>query len=162
NQANAETTITRGSGSPDSSTFALHAFGGPGFSGLYGNSANIGVYGFTTDMTGLYSGVWGVAGAPGSNFLLSAGVHGSSLLHPGVIGDSDSSSGVVGLQGGLVTPPAGSIAGVLGVAPAGVHAVQGVAGGVGPLPPIGTVGVGGYSGTGIGAVGTATSNHGVY
>jgi hypothetical protein len=79
-----------------------------------------------------------------------------------VMGIASKSSGVVGFTNDG-TLPAGWVAGVMGVAPVGLHGVQAVAGTPSAPAPIGTgtVGVGGYSSSGVGVVGTSTSNHGV-
>jgi len=98
------------------------------------------------------------------NSVQAMGVRGHSGVQDGVHGSTDGSgqgSGTLGLYGS-VTRPSGYVAGVLGVAPAGITAVQGVADSPGPVAPQGTAGVGGTSSTGYGVVGSSSSNYGAY
>jgi hypothetical protein len=161
NQANNETVLTRGSGTPPATGFAFQVFGAGNAAAIYGHSSSIGVEGSSTGTTGLSAGVYGANGLNANSPQLPAGVHGTSLDHPGVFGYSESRSGVEGRRsGGFV--PSGYSAGVLGAAPSGVTGVQGIADSPGPIPPQGTAGVGGTRSSGYGVVGSSSSNVGVY
>jgi hypothetical protein len=160
NQANGETTLTRGAAGPTPTTgFALHVYST--VAAVYGESNFIGVEGISYATTPGGVGVAGVAGSVASNNQPKAGVRGSALDYLGVYGESQNASGVVGVRGGG-SVPAGYFAGVLGAVPAGVTGVQGIADSPGPVPPQGTAGVGGTSSTGYGVVGSSASNIGAY
>jgi hypothetical protein len=147
--------VTGANGSPNQGTSLTL---GPGINPhTYILHVNAGASSFKTAIIGraasARTGVLGLGSWVGTQFPTEAA---------GVCGVGGASEpGVLGLYGTFDRPP-GYYAGVLGAAPADIHAVQGVAEEPGPLPPTLTVGVGGTSSSGIGVAGTSSADHGVF